>query len=232
MVIHSYLSADQAARQMTEALLKKMEETPAYDFRIALSGGKTPALWFDIWLKQYAHTTPWQRIQFYWVDERCVPASSPDSNYGMAYRLLLEPLEINPSHVHPIRGENNPAEEAIQYSALVKSELPEEAGIPIFDVVFLGVGSDGHTSSVFPGHEQLLTVREPYAATVNPQGQSRIAMTGYPMIRARNTWFLVTGEEKREIVEKITEPATASGYPAGWVLQEARSAEIFSFLGE
>lgn len=231
MIVHSYETAQQAAVQMTEALLEKMEHTPGYDFRIALSGGKTPALWFDIWLKNYAHTTPWERLQFYWVDERCVPASSPESNYGLARRLLLDPLEINPSHVHPIMGENNPQEEAIQYSALVKSELPEEDGIPIFDIVFLGVGSDGHTSSVFPGQEQLLTVREPYAATVNLQGQFRIAMTGNPMIRARNTWFLISGEEKREILEKITDPDTAPNYPAGWVLQEARSAEIFSFVG-
>lgn len=224
-----YPQASEAARAMIEALLTEMRQEPDKIFRIALSGGTTPALLFDIWADEFKDLTSWERLQFYWVDERCVPPDNPESNYGMAKHLLFDRVPVKQTQIHRIIGENEPHEEAIQYSALVKSSLRLNDGIPEFDIIFLGIGSDGHTSSIFPGQKGLLFSPEPYGVSVNPHnGQYRIALTGQPLVKALHTWFFVIGQDKAYIIRQIMDSGTSSLYPAGYVLQNARDARIYT----
>ena len=157
-----------------------------------------------MWEREFAAYTPWARLYFYWVDERCVPPTDAQSNFGLADRLLFSKINLPASHYYRIVGEGAPGEEAILYSSLVKATVPTVDDVPIFDFVLLGVGEDGHTSSVFPDRKDLLTAAEPYAVSVNPYNKTvRICMTGKPMIEAKHTCFLVAGENKCSILKKI-----------------------------
>lgn len=229
MTTEYYPHACEAARAMLAALLKEMQQEPDKTFRIALSGGTTPALLFELWAEEFADLTSWEHLHFYWVDERCVSPDSPDSNYGMAKHLLFDRVPVSSVQIYRITGENEPHEEAVQYAALVKATLRLKEGIPIFDVIFLGIGTDGHTSSVFPGQSGLLFAAEPYAVSTNPyNGQTRIALTGQPLVKALHTWFLVTGQEKAEIIRKMLDEGTSEQYPAGYVLRNARDARLYT----
>ena len=145
-----------------------MNEEPDRVFNIAVSGGNTPALMFDLWANEYMDITPWDRMRIYWVDERCVPAEDYESNYGTMRRLLLDEVGMPDEYVYPIYGVNRPEIEAKNYSTLVCRTVPLWGGFPAFDVVLLGAGDDGHTSSIFPGQEYLLSSFHPYEVSVNP----------------------------------------------------------------
>lgn len=128
------------------------------DFYFAFSGGTTPSLMFDIWAHEFREETPWMRMRIFWVDERCVSVSDSDSNYGTMLRLLLQEVGMPDEYVYPIHGDcRSPAQEAKRYSDLVSSTVPLRRGFPTFDIVLLGAGDDGHTSSIFPGQEYLLS---------------------------------------------------------------------------
>ena len=114
---------------------------------IALSGGSTPLAIF----KQLALATnadEWSNVHLYWGDERCVPPEDLESNYGAAFNALLEPLGLHRNQIHQMMGEEDPEQEAERYSKLLLDQLPVEDGKPVFDWVWLGLGSDGHTASI------------------------------------------------------------------------------------
>lgn len=182
MIDHNlYASPVQASQALITHILEAMDKELERPFTIALSGGTTPATLFEVWEREYAAYTPWSRIYFYWVDERCVPPGDDQSNFGLAYRLLFSKVGIPASHYYRIVGEGAPEEEAKQYSSIVKTTVPTVDGVPVFDFVLLGIGEDGHTSSIFPDHQELLTAGEPYEVSVNPYNKTvRICMTGRP----------------------------------------------------
>ena len=151
MIDHNfYASPVQASQTLITHILEAMDKELERPFTIALSGGTTPATLFEVWEREYAAYTPWSRIYFYWVDERCVPPGDDQSNFGLAYRLLFSKVGIPASHYYRIVGEGAPEEEAKQYSSIVKTTVPTVDGVPVFDFVLLGIGEDGHTSSIFP----------------------------------------------------------------------------------
>ena len=171
---------------------------------IALSGGSTPKLLFEILVKKYANKMDWQKFHFYWGDERCVPPTSSDSNYGSANETLFQNIEIPEDNIHQILGKNNPAEEAIRYGQLISEKLPSINGMPQFDIVLLGLGVDGHIASIFPNQMELLT--SDYVCTVAEHpisGQKRVTITGNIINNAKEVCFLVTGESKAERVGNI-----------------------------
>lgn len=130
-----YASPVQASQTLITHILEAMAKEPERPFTIALSGGTTPAVLFEVWEREYAAYTPWIRIYFYWVDERCVPSTGEQSNFGLANRLLLSKVGIPPTHYFRIIGEGVPEEEARLYSSLVKATVPTEDGVPVFDFV-------------------------------------------------------------------------------------------------
>jgi 6-phosphogluconolactonase len=205
------------AKSLAEAM-KEWCTDPSFR-HIALSGGSTPKLLFDILAEDYRDVLPWEALEFYWGDERCVPPTDPDSNYGMTLDRLFSRLDIPQAHIHRIAGENDPQEEAERYGALIGDRLPKVAGTPRFDLIILGLGTDGHTASIFPHEMQLWDAEAVCAVATHPEsGQKRITLTGQVINRAARVVFLVTGPSKASRVREIIKGAVqAKAYPAARV---------------
>lgn len=219
-------SSIETARALILHLVKLMLNEPEKTFYMAFSGGSTPALMFDLWANEFGHITPWERLRMYWVDERCVPPENSDSNYGIMRTLMLGIIPIPYENVFRIQGENDSKKEAFRYSKLVKDTVPQENGLPVFDVVLLGAGSDGHTSSIFPGQEDLLSTSKIYASNINPNnGQKRIALTGLPILNARRIIFLITGKAKANVVWDICYSGDTG--PAAYIAHHGNNVELF-----
>jgi len=172
-------------------------------FHVALSGGSTPLAIFRK-LKDAFPPEEWSGTCLWWGDERCVPPDDPDSNYGNAKKLLIDPLQLPAEQVFRIRGEEDPREEAHRYGKLLLDRLPLENGIPVFDWIWLGLGTDGHTASLFPGEPSLWHAPVPCTVASHPlTGQVRITLTGRLINAARRVTFLVTGIDKAPVVKEI-----------------------------
>lgn len=233
MKTHIFDTPHETARALTHQLEKQINTIRRNDFNLAISGGSSSEVLFRLWAEMYAKDLPWYRIHLYWVDERCVPPTNGDSNYGLAKRLFLDKVKIPRTQIHRLIGEANPENESRRYSDIVKKNLPHNGDYPQFDFIILGIGSDGHTSSIFPGQNELLTHPEPYAPSINPHnGQKRIALTGEPILRSTMTVFYVIGAEKAGILTKITaSEADSAVYPAGYIFHRANNLHLFADKG-
>jgi 6-phosphogluconolactonase len=175
-------------------------------FRATLSGGSTPRAMHRVLASApLAGSVDWSRVRFFWGDERCVPPDDERSNYRMAKETLLDPLGIPAENVFRMRGEEPPPRAAADYAQLLRREFPGLAR-PRMDLVYLGLGADGHTASLFPGSRALSERKNPVAANyVAKLREWRLTLT-YPALNAsRCVVFLVAGAEKRAAVEKILE---------------------------
>lgn len=177
--------------------------------RIAISGGNSPKPVFSLLANPnapYRAAIPWEKLWVFWVDERCVPPSSPDSNYGAAREMLLDQVPVPESQVIRIEGERDPEEAAARYETAIRAHYRlEGAQAPVFDLVHLGMGDDGHTASLFPHTEALNEMgRIAVANHVPQQKQSwRVTLT-WPVINAaRDVFFLIEGAAKAEPVGKV-----------------------------
>lgn len=197
-------------------------------FSLAISGGNSPVRLFELWTTKYANAIEWEKIALYWVDERSVPPDHPESNYGNAKRLLLDKVPLLNDNIFRIFGENDAKEEAERYSKQALINLPHVSGFPVFDMVILGVGDDGHTSSIFPGQQDLLTSDKPFAPSVNPySGQKRVAMTGNTVKYAKRPLYFINGISKSDAVEKLLIMKDNPEYPAAWLTRYMREPFIF-----
>lgn len=170
---------------------------------LALSGGSTP---LDIFQRLADATQPeqWKNVHLYWGDERMVPPDDSQSNFGNTWRRLIEPLGLPREQVHRIHGEDDPEKEAVRYGHLLREMLPVENGVPVFDWVWLGLGDDGHTASIFPDQLDLWTTGELYAPATHPvTGQKRVTITGRMINAARRVTMLVSGKSKSPAVNAI-----------------------------
>ncbi len=195
---------------------------------VALSGGSTPLSIF----KQLKDTTlkeHWTFVRLYWVDERCVPPDHEESNYGNALKSMIQPLDLPGEHLHRIRGEEDPASEAARYGQMLSEQLPVERGVPVFDWIWLGMGEDGHTASIFPDQLHLWNSPESCAVATHPgTGQKRITLTGNVINAARRVSFLVTGEKKAPLLnEIIMKEGRYLEYPAFYVAPDSGNLEWF-----
>jgi len=185
---------------------------------IALSGGSTPV---TIFRKLADQTTreDWSDVHLYWGDERCVPPDDPESNYGSARETLLDPLGLSKDRIHRIRGEEKPLGEAARYGDLLQKQLTAENGFPVFDWIWLGLGSDGHTASIFPQQIELWTAGSPCIVTSHPEtAQPRISITGGVINAAKRVSFIASGEEKATIIREIFfKEGCHMAYPAFYV---------------
>ncbi len=169
-------------------------------FLVALSGGETPRLLYER-LATRAHELDWSSVHVFWSDERCVPPTDARSNYAMARTTLLDHVPIPADRIHRIEGEKPPRDAADAYEAELRRILAEDGR---FDLVILGIGSDGHTASLFPGHQSLAEQNRwavPAHAPVDPAW--RVTLTLLPINAARHVLFLVTGAEKAEAVRQL-----------------------------
>ena len=177
--------------------------------RIAISGGSSPKPVFELLADKaepFRQAIPWDRLRLFWVDERCVPPDHPDSNYGAARDLLLSKVPLKPEHVVRIEGELDPEEAAAKYESAIRGHFRlEGAEVPIFDMVQLGMGDDGHTASLFPHTEALQEMMRVAVANHVPQQKQswRVTLT-WPVINAgRDVFFLIDGAKKADPVGRV-----------------------------
>lgn len=186
---------------------------------LALSGGSTPQAIFDVLAQTYVDKIEWKKLTFFWVDERCVAPTHPDSNYGMTHRHLFSKLPIETHQIFRVKGELKPEEALIDYEALLNKEVKMLNGLPCFDLTILGMGDDGHTASIFP-HEIDLW-HSPRICTIghHPQsGQARVSLTGRTINHSREIIFMVTGAGKTDkVYELFTHAPQVKQYPVSLV---------------
>ncbi len=204
----------QVVTSLAESMLKLSQK--AQPVHISLSGGSTPKLLFKTLAgADYASAICWENLHFWWGDERCVAPTDPESNYGEANELLFKHINIPAANIHRILGENDPAEEALRFAKEMTEVIPLHNGLPQFDWILLGMGTDGHTASLFPGQtdymEQAITI-----VAAHPQsGQLRVSKSARLIENAKQITYLVLGESKAEIVQQIQQTAAEQlPYPA------------------
>jgi 6-phosphogluconolactonase len=180
---------------------------------IALSGGSTPQ---PLYAALALADLPWDRIHIFWGDERYVPASHPDSNYGMTRRVWLDLVPIPAVNVHPIPTDlATPQLAAEEYDRQIIAHFGLEAGVnPVFDIILLGMGDDGHTASLFP-HTAALSVVDRLVTVGDKDGQPRLTFT-FPLInQAKSTIFLVAGASKQTALAAVFSPTgDIAAYPS------------------
>ncbi|MBI2358883.1 MAG: 6-phosphogluconolactonase [Deltaproteobacteria bacterium] len=175
-------------------------------FAVALSGGKTPrALYSVLATAEFQEKIPWSKIHLFWGDERCMPPNDRDSNYGLAYEALISRVPIPKENVYRMKGEEDPQIAAFDYEqALRKFFGLSDRGLPRFDLIFLGLGEDGHTASLFPGSEVLREKRRLVcAAFVKAFKNHRLTLTLPVLNNAANIFFLVAGEDKASALRDV-----------------------------
>lgn len=204
----------ETAKAFADYMLAKHQEKGK--LTIALSGGSTPKILFDLLATDYKNKFNWSEIYFYWGDERCVPPTDDESNFKMTNEHLLSKIDIPAKNIHRIKGEEEPSEEAQRYDNLIENNLPSQEDNPVFDIILLGLGTDGHTASIFPHEIELLDSTNNCEVATHPEsGQKRITLTGPVINQARSVCFLVTGDNKKEKIKEIVNgEEVAKSYPA------------------
>ena len=211
---------DELAKVLASEIAMKIKNAAASERKlsIALSGGSTPKLLFSVLAGLYSETIKWDDVHFYWGDERCVPPYDQESNYGEAKKILFDRINIPGKNIHRIMGENEPSAEAIRYSLEVRNGLDQKNGWPVFDLMILGMGEDGHIASIFPGLEDLFNSDKICEVAVHPvSGQNRITITGKVINNSGRIIFLVSGKNKAGILSAIMGEDQSKLYPASLV---------------
>jgi 6-phosphogluconolactonase len=198
--------AGRAARYFVE----KAEQAAAAKglARIAISGGSTPKSAFAILGdagQPWRARMPWDKLDLWWVDERCVPPAHPDSNYRMTREALLDHVPLKPEQIHRMEGELEPEIGAARYEAALRNGFRlEGAQMPKFDVLQLGMGPDGHTASLFPHSAGLHELeRLAIANHVTAKESWRITLTQPVINQAADVFFLVSGADKAQILKEV-----------------------------
>jgi 6-phosphogluconolactonase len=179
-------------------------------FAIALSGGSTPKRLYQLLAAApLRDQMPWPRVHLFWGDERCVPWDSPDSNYGMAHDAMLAHVPIPPENIHGIPFRVNPAAAAEEYERGVKSYYGAatlDPARPLFDIVLLGMGPDGHTASLFPGKPALDELHR-WASEVPEPGLNphvpRVTLTYPTLDSSKSVAFVAAGADKAAMMRRV-----------------------------
>jgi 6-phosphogluconolactonase len=197
---------------------------------LALAGGTTPKRFYEFVAGQPNGVIDWKEVHLWWGDERCVPPSDPQSNFRMVRESLLDHIDVPAENVHRIHGENDPETEARRYGNEISVLIPlSKQGLPVFDLILLGLGEDGHTASIFPDTE-LYERRASYCITAEhpDSGQMRISLNLPVLNSARNVLFMVSGAAKADIAAKILrDPGSSGDLPAAKVRPGSGSLSWF-----
>ncbi len=221
-MIKTFSSPKETVKNFAQELKLIIEKKTAKqkNFYLALSGGSTPQLLFKELKRNYSNKIDWRLVHIYWGDERCVDPEGSESNYGVTNKLLLKHLDIPKENIHRIKGEDNPKIEARRYSGEIMMTVPSKNNLPKFDLIILGLGTDGHTASIFPNQIELFKSENYCEVAVQPEAkQKRITITGKVINNAENIYFLVTGSNKSKVVsEIINKKEYSKKYPASQIL--------------
>jgi len=221
----SFANADELARAVASKWLDEIESVnrAGKSYCVALSGGRIAQKFFTSVVEQakarkmgggdpgfadsFAEaSTPSlpSNVHFFWADERCVPPDDAESNFAIAQKFLFAPLKIADAQIHRIRGEDAPEAAAKAASAEISKIAPvNENGQPVLDLIFLGMGEDGHVASLFPGESEMAAASKVvYRAIKNSPKppQNRVTLGYAAMAAARQVWVLVSGADKKAVL--------------------------------
>lgn len=186
----------------TEWMIADFAATPGR-IAVSLSGGSTPKLLYQTMASDaYRPRIPWERIHWFWGDERFVPPDDARSNQAMVRAAMLDHVPVPAGNIHPVPTTGlTPEAAAAAYQDTLKAFQAADA--PLFDLVLMGLGSNGHTASLFPG-DPVLQERTAWAAAVTPPGEpTRITLTWPPLENCRNAAFMVVGADKAQVVQEV-----------------------------
>jgi 6-phosphogluconolactonase len=176
---------------------------------VALSGGRiTQKFFLSTAEKALARTVSFAGVHFFWADERCLPPDDPESNFKLANDLLFAPLRIAPGQIHRLRGELAPEEAVAQANAEIRRMVPNENGMPILDLIFLGMGEDGHVASLFQNArfdaEKDAKCSDPFISVSNSPKPppNRISLSYKAITAAKQVWVLASGSGKEAALRK------------------------------
>jgi 6-phosphogluconolactonase len=214
-------------------------------FVFALSGGSTPRHMYELLARApYASRVKWPRVHIVWGDERCVPPDDVESNYRMAREALLDHVSIPAANVHRMRGEDDPVAAAASYEAMLRTLFDTPSGPPAhtlgrnIDLALLGLGDNGHTASIFPESAAVSEQRRWVMAELVPAvSMWRITLTAPILNAAAEVLFLVAGDEKADVLQRVLEgPRVPRELPAQliapapgrirWLVDAAAAAQL------
>jgi 6-phosphogluconolactonase len=204
MDVLRYADSSEAAAACGQRILDLLAKAIATRKRatLAISGGSSPKPMFELFAKS---GFPWEQVHIFWVDERCVPPSDPQSNYRMANEAWLAPAKVPAGNVHRVQTELEPREAAQKYAQGLHDFFQVRVGeLPRFDVIHRGIGPDAHTASLFPG-EPLIADHEGLAAAVwvEKMHQWRVTLLPGVLEAAWHTVVLATGADKAAALEAV-----------------------------
>ena len=199
-------------------------------FIVALSGGNTPRQMFQyLASEEFKGQVDWAKVHVFWSDERAVPPTDPQSNYGMARRELLIRVPIPEGNVHRMEAEKPIGPAAHDYEEVLREHLElDDRGFPRFHLIFLGLGPDGHTASLFPGGRVTRqTSRWVSTPMVTKLNMRRMTLTLPVLDAADRVVFLVVGAEKAKILHSVLQEKVDPPYPAQLVQPRHRGIKLF-----
>ncbi|MBI4477359.1 MAG: 6-phosphogluconolactonase [Acidobacteria bacterium] len=213
-----------AAREVALLLTTAVRERGSAS--ISLAGGRTPRDLHRCLAIDHQHDVPWDRVLFYWGDERDVPHEDDRSNYRMARESLLDHVPVRPEHVHPMpTGLGEPVEAAARYERTLRSRFDTEW--PHFDLVLLGIGDDGHTASLFPESPALEETSRWVVATTAPvEPRGRLSLTLPALVHAKTILVVVAGSSKADALRSALGDRPDPRCPAS-LLRTARAPVVW-----
>lgn len=169
---------------------------------LVLSGGSTPEKLYDLLSENYKNKIDWEKVFIFWGDERCVPPGDDESNYKSAKEHLLDKVNIPQENIFRIHAEENPERAAEEYERKIREYFKNSE--VCFDIILLGLGTDGHTASLFPGTDGLNEIQKLAVKNyIENTKTTRITLTYKAINNAKNIFFLISGEGKKDIVNEI-----------------------------
>jgi 6-phosphogluconolactonase len=202
----TFESAETLAHEVADWLCS-LAQTKDGAFAVCLSGGSTPRRLYErLAAPELASRFPWNRVHWFWGDERFVPHNHPDSNFRMARDAFLSRAPVPVGNIHAVQTEGiSPEEAAVAYEATLKGFYGADQLVPerpLFDVTLLGIGDDGHTASLFPGQPALREMRRWTVAVIGVKSEPRITLTYPALDSSSDLAFVATGWAKRRVVAR------------------------------
>jgi 6-phosphogluconolactonase len=238
--IRIFKDLEELSRTAANLLLAQAAQTikERNRFLVVLNGGGTPTRLFELLATDYHESVDWSKVHVFWGDERCVPPEDAGSSYGQARDILLTHVLIPDVNIHRVKGELGPAEASKDYSLTLRGFASPPLEWPRFDLVFLGMGEDGHTASLFPGSPvDVLEPTMPVTAHYQDRPANRVTLTPIVFNSARMIAFMATGEKKANtLAEVLSDSYNPERYPAQridpkdgrliWLVDEAAASKL------
>jgi 6-phosphogluconolactonase len=232
----SFSGPDELARQVAQDWLTEVAVAQRANklHHVALSGGRITLKFFAAVIELVrTQSLSLEHVHFFWADERCVPPDDKESSYGVAHEAFFRPLNLPAANIHRVLGEHSPERAAELANAEIRRVVPANAnGQPVFDLIFLGLGEDGHVASLFPG--------EPEAARQNPAVYRAIANSPKPpsnrvtlgyaaIVAAKQVWVLASGAGKETALQDSLSPGGKT--PLARVIESRSGTKVFTDIG-